>query len=125
MTIGMTPVPVPKLQAVLLNHRKFVIGKIITITRRNGDTLCWVKHEKCARVIGKIDDNLFTFWRRPELNHLDVTHIEHIIRSLEANPLVAAKNFGLLSGICCSCGRDLTAEDSVAAGIGPICAQKF
>lgn len=116
---------VPKLQAVLLNHRKFVIGKTITVTRRNGDTLCWVKHEKCARVIGKVEGGVFSFWQRPELSGYDVEYINSVMTALETNPLVAAKNFGLLSGICCSCGRDLTAEDSVAAGIGPICATKF
>jgi len=28
-------------------------------------------------------------------------------------------------GFCCMCGRTLRAKDSVAAGIGPICATKF
>jgi hypothetical protein len=32
-----------------------------------------------------------------------------------------AKAFGKLYGTCCVCGRTLTNEDSIAAGIGPIC----
>lgn len=36
-----------------------------------------------------------------------------------------AKAFGALYGTCCSCGRTLTDESSIAAGIGPICATKF
>lgn len=36
-----------------------------------------------------------------------------------------AKAFGALYGTCCNCGRTLTNEESIAAGIGPICAGKF
>lgn len=36
-----------------------------------------------------------------------------------------AKEFGALYGTCCVCGRTLTDENSIAAGIGPVCAGKF
>lgn len=36
-----------------------------------------------------------------------------------------AKAFGALYGTCCVCGRTLTNETSIEAGIGPICAKKF
>lgn len=36
-----------------------------------------------------------------------------------------AKAFGALYGTCCVCGRTLTDEKSIAAGIGPICAGKM
>lgn len=36
-----------------------------------------------------------------------------------------AKAFGALYGTCCVCGRTLTDEKSIEAGIGPICAGKF
>lgn len=36
-----------------------------------------------------------------------------------------AKEFGALYGTCCVCGRTLTDEKSIEAGIGPICASKF
>lgn len=39
--------------------------------------------------------------------------------------LEEAKEFGALYGTCCVCGRTLTNEDSIEAGIGPICASKF
>jgi hypothetical protein len=35
-----------------------------------------------------------------------------------------AKAFGALYGTCCVCGRTLTDEKSIAAGIGPVCAGK-
>lgn len=37
----------------------------------------------------------------------------------------AAKEFGKLYGVCCICGRTLTNEVSIAAGIGPICSGKM
>lgn len=39
--------------------------------------------------------------------------------------LEQAKVFGAITGICCNCGRTLTDETSIEAGIGPICAQRF
>lgn len=36
-----------------------------------------------------------------------------------------AKEYGKVTGTCCNCGRLLTNEDSIEAGIGPICAGKF
>lgn len=39
--------------------------------------------------------------------------------------LERAAQFGQLYGMCCICGRTLTDESSIAAGIGPICAAKF
>lgn len=39
--------------------------------------------------------------------------------------LELAKQYGKLYGMCVVCGRTLTDENSIAAGIGPICADKF
>lgn len=39
--------------------------------------------------------------------------------------LEEAKAFGASTGYCCNCGAELTDPDSIAAGIGPICAGKF
>jgi hypothetical protein len=36
-----------------------------------------------------------------------------------------AQNFGHLYGVCCVCGRTLTDEVSIEAGIGPICADRI
>lgn len=47
--------------------------------------------------------------------------------ALLASPLTleAAQELGKLYGICVRCGRTLTDETSIAAGIGPICAGRF
>jgi len=39
--------------------------------------------------------------------------------------LEQAKEFGALYGTCVACGRRLTNEESIEAGIGPVCASKF
>lgn len=39
--------------------------------------------------------------------------------------LAEAKEFGAIYGVCCNCGRTLTDENSIEAGIGPVCAAKF
>lgn len=36
-----------------------------------------------------------------------------------------AAAYGRTTGVCCVCGRLLTDEGSVAAGIGPVCAARF
>lgn len=42
-----------------------------------------------------------------------------------ADPKAAAVAYGKLTGSCSCCGRELTDPDSVAQGIGPVCATKF
>lgn len=39
--------------------------------------------------------------------------------------LEAARQFGAVYGVCCQCGRTLTDEGSIEAGIGPVCAKRF
>lgn len=39
--------------------------------------------------------------------------------------LEEAKAFGAMYGFCVACGRTLSNEYSIAAGLGPICASKF
>jgi hypothetical protein len=47
------------------------------------------------------------------------------IRPEHRMTLEDAKAYGRQTGSCCQCGRELTNESSIAAGIGPICAGKF
>lgn len=39
--------------------------------------------------------------------------------------LEKAQEIGIQFGICCVCGATLTAEQSVASGIGPVCASRI
>lgn len=56
------------------------------------------------------------------------TYVPGAIRNLSAAtalPAEEAAQFGKTYGVCCVCARTLTNEESIAAGIGPICAEKF
>lgn len=49
----------------------------------------------------------------------------HSLKAEHRMTLVEAQEYGRITGICCNCGRKLTNEESIEAGIGPICAGKF
>lgn len=49
----------------------------------------------------------------------------HALVLIAINPENAAKEYGIRTGICCVCSRTLTDPESIALGIGPICAAKF
>jgi len=53
------------------------------------------------------------------------TEQEQKVVSLINDPVGAAEAYGHLTGHCCICNRELTNPESVARGIGPICADKF
>ena len=48
----------------------------------------------------------------------------HELEDVEARGLEAINEIGVLTGSCCICGRTLTADESIAGGIGPICGGK-
>lgn len=61
----------------------------------------------------------------PYFTELDVVECEQIIEALKSDNLLAAlADAGRETGICQICGRELTDPDSIAKGIGPICAGK-
>ena len=45
----------------------------------------------------------------------------------EGRPMTAdeGRRYGQLYGVCCRCGAPLTDEESIARGMGPVCASKF
>ena len=47
------------------------------------------------------------------------------LRAIQADPLAASVAYGRELGLCGVCGRTLTDPESIAAGIGPVCASKF
>lgn len=73
-------------------------------------------------------------WERAEDGTVLVqgeAHFEYApgaMRELRADwrlTLAEAKEFGALYGSCCRCGKTLTDEKSIEAGIGPVCASKI
>ena len=51
--------------------------------------------------------------------------VKSVLLEAAADPLTAAIRYGKETGACSCCGRDLTNPDSIAAGIGPICREKY
>lgn len=47
------------------------------------------------------------------------------LRDVELDPVAAAKLYGRQTSSCCMCGRHLDTSESVTAGYGPICADKY
>ncbi len=43
------------------------------------------------------------------------------LKTLASDPLKEAQAYGQKTGTCSCCGRDLTNEESIALGIGPVC----
>lgn len=70
--------------------------------------------------LGKIaaDGRLFA------LRHVPVEDQQQIAK-IAADPRTAAINHGKEFGECAICGRELSDSESVARGIGPVCAGKF
>jgi hypothetical protein len=76
--------------------------------------------EKSADLyLGKIIDGQFF----PSRDCGDEVKAE-VIKLIE-NPAKAVKAYGLRTGNCAICNRELTAGESIERGIGPICAEKF
>ena len=51
--------------------------------------------------------------------------VQDALKAILADPFEAQVAYGKLTGTCGACGRILEDEASVAAGIGPICADKY
>jgi hypothetical protein len=48
-----------------------------------------------------------------------------LVARLVSDPRAAVEAYGIESGVCCICNRELTDPVSVARGIGPVCATRF
>lgn len=53
---------------------------------------------------------------------VDVTAL---LEEMNRDPKAVATAYGLRTGSCCFCSRDLSTKESVAVGYGPICAEKY
>lgn len=72
--------------------------------------------------MGKVDGGKFwpSYDAKPQLDTLKTA-----LAVISADPRAAAVAWGQKTGRCSCCGRELTNEGSVEAGIGPICADKW
>ncbi len=71
--------------------------------------------------LGKITAETFA----PVANILAAADVTARLQAIAADPKGAAIRYGQRTGSCGCCGRELTRADSIAAGIGPICAANW
>lgn len=107
-------------QANGLKRPKFIAGEIkislAPATGRNAGSLYVVRGEEYQ---GKIFGGVYQAVNAASADTLAV------LIELAKNPSEAARMYGKQTGVCCCCGRELTDPVSIAAGIGPICANKW
>lgn len=87
-------------------------------------TLKLVAEKNCVKVFcgGYFQGEIIKNQYYPRRNTPIVT-AQLILFSLD--PMAVMETFGRETGICCICGRLLENPESVARGIGPICAEKY
>lgn len=82
-----------------------------------GDDIFKVYHTQAGHIATKqLTEDGFEYTGRKPLAMIKPEH---------RMTLDQAKEYGKVTGTCCNCGRLLTNEDSIEAGIGPVCASKF
>lgn len=125
------PAPAPKTlcpnicATVNLNKfSRFTVGKL-GLSLKNDGSVIWVKWD--GKIAGSINPATTEF--RPSHRYIfsapvHAACLAEIVR-VEADPLGAAKENGVLTGRCSCCGRPLTDPNSIAIGIGPICLEQF
>lgn len=124
---GGTPVleytPRPNTWAAVQNFARVTIGPV-RFVKKNGEPLWFIKFADA--IVGKLEAKGATgFARKIAAAGLDPATIKAALDTIERDPLAAIKAHGIATGSCGCCGRELTDPESIAAGIGPICAAKF
>lgn len=118
--------PVAAAIAALLGPQGFArltIGPL-QVSAKNDFSVAWVKWE--GQLFARLnlpEGTIFGLPRHasPEL----IAGATAALLAVEADPLAALKAHGLATGRCGCCSRALTDPESIAAGIGPICAGRM
>jgi hypothetical protein len=112
----------PKLFDLMQRLARLTIGRI-TISRKNQDSLCWVKLEGQDGVVGKIEGGQLHLFRS-KMGAFTASEVLTELVRIEADPEAAAVLHGKASGCCAVCSRDLTDPVSIERGVGPVCLEK-
>ena len=77
----------------------------------------WAHMQFLSRLVGHPGD----WMRYPVKGQAKLT----VLNAIDMNPKAAAVRFGKHFTVCACCGAPLSDPDSIAAGVGPICATRF
>ena len=87
------------------------------IWRNDDEQLIEVALTRNGQLVGKLIDE-----ETGKREYLGKRGLGGLTRKLT---LEEAQEWGRRTGVCCSCGRELTDPDSISRGLGPICARRF
>jgi len=122
---GRSPLELSFLHAQSKGYRRVTLkvsGLVFSLAPAGGRNPNAIYVKRDGIYLGKILNNHF-FPSREAYAIRDI--LNEVLPEICANPKEAAINEGCKTGHCAICGRTLIAEDSVAFGIGPICAEKL
>ncbi|MEI9428683.1 DUF6011 domain-containing protein [Mesorhizobium sp. Cs1299R1N3] len=106
--------PIFRTENLVIKPAKLHAGVLYVTDKRVED-----RERGGAAYVGKIVEGKFEARREAMADTLS------ILCEIAADPMESAVRYGRATGVCGCCGRELTDKDSVAAGIGPICATKW
>ncbi len=120
---GLERSPRPKTWAALQGFSKVTVGTL-GFSKKNGEELWWITYDDA--LVGLIDaTGAKGFDKKIREAGLRPAAIKDALDAFEADPVRAITEHGLRTGHCGCCGRELTDQESIARGIGPICAEKL
>jgi hypothetical protein len=97
----------------------------VCLSLKNDQSVIWVLYQGAC--CGAVDPGTggTKFFAKYLDNREVLDTCKERMLAVEADPLKAAIEYGRLSGRCCVCSRLLTNEESIEAGIGPICSSRL
>jgi len=114
-------VQVPTLWEFMQTTGELFLGDV-KLARERADTLVWVMLN--GTCVGKIVACVATLFQK-RMSPSESSAIEALLLHLESNPAEIIRAIGREYGACCLCGQELSNPESIAAGIGPICAGRL
>lgn len=81
--------------------------------------------KKCRRGVGLLIDDEWVGYLDGALKRELTQEEKAVLLLVELDPVGVATLHGKKTGSCCFCGRHLETTESVTAGYGPVCAEKW
>lgn len=117
------PTPRPNTWRAIQGFARVTIAEI-SFRKKHEEPLWWILWGEA--LVGRITaEGARGFARRMRAAGVEPATIKAALDEIERDPLAAIKAHGIATGSCGCCGRELTDPDSIALGIGPICADKL
>lgn len=125
-TSAPAPTPRPNTWAAIQHFARVTVGDV-RFAKKREEPLWWILWgEGEGTCVGKITEaGAVGFAGKIRMLGADPAAIKAALDEIERDPLAAIKAHGVATGRCGCCGRELTDPDSIALGIGPICADKL